>query len=67
MRRTYGSRLFALLDRPYSSSTKLEILAATAEALMTWEPRVVVEEVRLQTFEPGRITFAFNIFAPQKP
>lgn len=55
MRRDYGSRLFDLIDRPYSASTKLEILAATAEALMAWEPRIEVETVTLRTFTPGQI------------
>lgn len=55
MRRDYGSRLFELVDAPYSSSTKLSIIAATAEALMTWEPRIDVETVVLRTFEPGNI------------
>lgn len=56
MRREYGSRLFDLIDSPYSSAIKLAIIAATAEALATWEPRISVEEVVLRTFEPGAIT-----------
>jgi phage baseplate assembly protein W len=55
MRRDYGSRLFDLIDAPYSPATKLAIIAATVEALMAWEPRIAVEEVTLRTFEPGRI------------
>ena len=48
MRRTYGSRLFELIDRPYSPATKLAIIAATAEALIAWEPRIRVEQVVLR-------------------
>ncbi len=55
MRRDYGSRLFELIDTPYSSSTKLAIVAATAEALIIWEPRIDVQEVTLSSFTPGRI------------
>ena len=55
MRRAYGSRLFDLIDAPYSSAVKLAIIAATAEALMTWEPRIDVEDVVLRTYEPGHI------------
>lgn len=55
MRRTYGSRLFELVDAPYSNSTKLSIIAATVEALATWEPRIAVESVILRTFQPGRV------------
>ena len=55
MRRDYGSRLFDLIDAPYSSATKLAIIAATVEALMTWEPRIDVEEVFLRSYQPGTI------------
>lgn len=55
MRRDYGSRLFELIDRPLSPSNKLAIIAATAEALMTWEPRIVVDEISLATFQPGKV------------
>lgn len=55
MRRTYGSRLFELVDAPYSAPTKMAIIAATAEAIMTWEPRVEVEQISLRTYNPGQI------------
>jgi phage baseplate assembly protein W len=55
MRRDYGSRIFDLIDAPYSSATKLAIIAATAEALMTWEPRIEVEDVQLRSYAPGHI------------
>ena len=55
MRREYGSRLFDLIDNPYSSATKLAIIAATAEALMTWEPRIEVEQITLRSHEPGHV------------
>lgn len=55
MRRPYGSRLFELVDRPFTPSVQLEIIAATVEALLTWEPRIEVETVSLQSIEPGRI------------
>lgn len=55
MRRDYGSNLFELIDAPYSASTKLSIIAATAEALMIWEPRISVDEIALRSYEPGHI------------
>jgi phage baseplate assembly protein W len=55
MRRDYGSRLFDLIDAPYSSAVKLAIIAATAEALIIWEPRIEVEDIVLRTYEPGHI------------
>ena len=54
MRRDYGSRLFELIDTP-SSTNKLAIIAATAEALMTWEPRIEVQQVQLRTYNPGQV------------
>ena len=39
MRPDYGSRLFELIDAPMNHSTLTEIYAATAEALLRWEPR----------------------------
>lgn len=56
MRRAYGSRLFELIDQPFSSAVRLAIIAATAEALMLWEPRIEVLEVSLRSFEPGHVT-----------
>jgi phage baseplate assembly protein W len=47
MRREYGSRLFELIDAPINAGTIIEIVAATAEALDKWEPRIVLERVEL--------------------
>ncbi|SMX27292.1 Gene 25-like lysozyme [Pelagimonas phthalicica] len=55
MRRDYGSRLFELIDAPYTSATRLAIIAATAEALMIWEPRIYVEQINLVSYEPGHV------------
>lgn len=45
IRRDYGSKLFDLIDKPLSSATRLDIIAATAEALSKWEPRYTLEKV----------------------
>lgn len=55
MRRDYGSRLFSLIDNPLNIATKVEIYAATAEALMRWEPRLMVQQVQASTVEAGKI------------
>lgn len=55
MRRDYGSRLFALVDAPLNDQTKVEIFAATAEALVKWEPRLLVQQVAVRSVEAGRI------------
>lgn len=55
MRRDYGSRLYELVDAPVNRETLLDIYAATAEALATWEPRIEVEQVTADSAEPGRV------------
>ena len=47
MRRDYGSRLFELIDAPLNGTTIIDIVAATAEALDKWEPRIKLERVEL--------------------
>lgn len=65
MRRDYGSRLFDLVDAPMNRETLVDIYAATAEALATWEPRIVVEQVTAQSAEPGRVVLSISgVYAP---
>lgn len=45
MRRDYGSRLPDLVDNPTSQLLKLDLFAATAEALAKWEPRFRLDRV----------------------
>ena len=55
-RRDYGSRLAELVDRPVNQSLVSELVAATAEALDRWEPRLKLDEVRIQSVsENGQI------------
>lgn len=56
MRRDYGSRLFDLIDAPLNEITLVEIYAATAEALMRWEPRLKVLRVQVSSLVPSQIT-----------
>ncbi|QKN87909.1 tail tube intiator [Acinetobacter phage vB_AbaP_Alexa] len=55
MRRDYGSRLFQLVDAPINRDTITDIYAATAEALLKWEPRVDVTQVKITNAVPGQI------------
>ena len=55
MRRDYGSRLFALVDAPLNQTTKVDLYAATAEALRKWEPRLKVTSVKTKSLVPGRV------------
>ncbi|WP_432731304.1 GPW/gp25 family protein [Variovorax sp. W6] len=50
MRRNYGSFLPQLVDHPATAANRLRLIAATAQAIMKWEPRT-----RLL-----RVTVAFN-------
>lgn len=58
MRRDYGSRLYRLVDAPLNGPTLLDLYAATAEALITWEPRIDVRQVEAREAAPGRIVLS---------
>ena len=45
MRRTYGSRLFELVDAPLNAENIARIIAAAAEAIDVWEPRYRVRHI----------------------
>ncbi|MCU1717427.1 GPW/gp25 family protein [Pseudomonas sp. 5P_3.1_Bac2] len=51
MRREYGSQLPDLLDWPLNNTTRLQAYAATASALMRWEPRLHLSRVQLSLGE----------------
>lgn len=48
-RRDYGSRLMSLVDRPMNQSLVSEMVAATAEALDRWEPRLRLEQIQINS------------------
>jgi phage baseplate assembly protein W len=48
-RRDYGSRLPRLVDRPINNSLVADLVAATAEALDRWEPRLRLEQVKIDS------------------
>lgn len=56
MRPEYGSRLFELVDQPAGPAWRVEVYAATAEALLLWEPRLALEAVEIASVEPGHLT-----------
>lgn len=65
MRRDYGSRLFDLVDNPLNSQTLVELYAATAEALMRWEPRLLVQQVQARSLTAGSIEIDLSaIYVP---
>lgn len=46
-RREYGSQLPDLIDAPANAATRVQLFAATAAALMRWEPRISLQRVQL--------------------
>ena len=60
MRRDYGSRLYRLVDAPMNDATRLDMMAATYEALETWEPRLTVDLVSVEMPEPGGVTVSIE-------
>ena len=46
-RRPFGSELPNLVDAPNNPATRVRLYAATAAALMQWEPRIKLMRVRL--------------------
>jgi phage baseplate assembly protein W len=51
MRRDYGSTLFDLIDQPANGATLVRVFAATASALMKWEPRIKVKKISIAAHE----------------
>ncbi len=47
-RRDYGSLLPELIDQPMNQVGRMRLLAATALALLRWEPRIRLTGVRLE-------------------
>ena len=56
-RRTYGSLLPSLIDKPDNGPTRLRCYSAIASALMKWEPRLRVTRVGITSGDnPGQAT-----------
>ncbi|WP_041796054.1 GPW/gp25 family protein [Pararhodospirillum photometricum] len=53
MRRSYGSRLFDLVDAPGTKVGALRLVAAAADAIDLWEPRVRVTAATVTTRSDG--------------
>lgn len=65
MRREYGSKLFELVDNPTTDDFAIELYAATAEALLKWEHRFKLEQVRIESIHEGRVTLMLRgIYLP---
>lgn len=61
MRRSYGSDLPALIDAPINGETMVDLFAAVAEALDTWEPRITLRRVQItEARAEGGLGFALS-------
>lgn len=54
MRRGYGSYIPKLIDQPMTPANILRLQAATAQAIMKWEPRTRLRRTVLQMDAAGR-------------
>jgi phage baseplate assembly protein W len=60
-RRDYGSRIMGLVDRPINQSLVADMVAAAAEALDRWEPRLKVERLTIDSVTAeGQITLSLD-------
>lgn len=60
-RREYGSLLPELIDAPIHEQTLVQLYAASATALMRWEPRLRLTRVSVDaTVEPGRLVLSIE-------
>lgn len=65
MRRDYGSRLFQLVDAPLNRGTIAQLYAATIEALLRWEPRIIPRRVGVTASQSGRVEIELEaIYTP---
>lgn len=55
MRRDYGSHLFALVDQPANAVGLMRIRAASAYAIMRWEPRLKLSKITTEVSLAGVI------------
>ena len=61
MRRDYGSLLFELIDQPENGATQVRLFAATAQALLKWEPRIQIKQITItRTSTAGKVILSLN-------
>lgn len=57
MNRSYGSNIFELIDAPGNPANFLKVYAATVDALLRWEPRILPVRVQVTGGEPEKGIF----------
>lgn len=68
MRRGYGSALPTLVDQPDNGTTRVRVYAATASAIMRWEPRLLLSSVRIASgTRPGQTVLDIaGVYTPER-
>ncbi|OTG65925.1 GPW/gp25 family protein [Acinetobacter silvestris] len=51
MRRHYGSHLFSLIDSPFNEINRMQLIAASALALIQFEDRIYIEYIFISNSE----------------
>lgn len=59
-RRDYGSLLPDLIDQPMNATGRMRLVAATALALLRWEPRIRLTHVAIAQTAPGAFAVAIE-------
>lgn len=60
-RREYGSHLFDLIDTPGNGLGLIHVIAAAADAIERWEPRVKLMRGRLEINSSGRSNLQLDL------
>lgn len=59
-RREYGSHIFDLVDSPDNATGALQMIAATAEAIERWEPRLDLQSASVTAAMTGKATISLS-------
>ncbi|WP_390614258.1 GPW/gp25 family protein [Maricurvus nonylphenolicus] len=54
MRRDYGSLLFHMVDQPANPAGRMRLIAASADALVRWEPRLNLQRLTTSIESNGK-------------
>jgi phage baseplate assembly protein W len=60
-RRDYGSLLPDLIDQAMNPAGRMRLLAATALALLRWEPRIALSNVAIQQVGPACFALILDV------
>lgn len=60
MRRDYGSLLPDLIDQPGTPANRMRLMSATVMAIISWEPRLVVQQAGIDLDMQGKVTVTLD-------